>query len=573
MKYINRIKIKYFRSIYNLDIKDISSSLTVFTGKNDTGKSNILRALNLFFNNEIDPNDKLDFNRDFSKIRNKQIAESSKERKLISIEIEFNNPGSYRTLEKTFTYRKSWDRYGKLVESDWKKGVTEKAKGSANKFLNSIEYIYIPAIKDKNTFSDLLQRLKASLPKPQTLEIEKFNNEIKTYGVELKNDLRKNIGLEPTLSLPTSINELFSSLDFIIGDGIVETSLSQRGDGIRCRFIPAIINYIAKNNSTKRYIWGLEEPENSLEFAKALELSYTLEQTYSKKAQIFATSHSPAFVGEIEENSSRCIHLLIKNEKKLIENKVITRNILSNVMLDTVSEELGYIKLQKELAYKLKEHIKLLAQAKQELDKLKENIENTQNKYILLVEGSTDKKLIEKAWKILYGSNSLLPFLIHVCYSSSQIRTLLSQESLETLYPNKVFIAMFDFDTAYSDWNGLKNWDIKENDEKKGLLKKSKTGERYAFVLPIPDNRTNIASKEFGNTSMLEIELLFNDNIIKNYGRATTKKITGGTKVWNITSNTKNNIIEYLVNINNQEFAEFRKIFDLIENIQSGVYR
>ena len=109
--------------------------------------------------------------------------------------------------------------------------------------------------------------------------------------------------------------------------------------------------------------------------------------------------------------------------------------------------------------------------------------------------------------------------------------------------------------------------------QKKGLLKKSKTGERYAFVLPIPDNRTNIASKEFGNTSMLEIELLFNDNIIKNYGRATTKKITGGTKVWNITSNTKNNIIENLDNINNQEFAEFRKIFDLIENIQSGVYR
>lgn len=572
MKYINRIKIKYFRSIYNLDIKDISSSLTVFTGKNDTGKSNILRALNLFFNNEIDPNDKLDFNRDFSKIRNKQIAESSKERKLISIEIEFNNPGSYRTLEKTFTYRKSWDRYGKLVESDWKKGVTEKAKGSANKFLNSIEYIYIPAIKDKNTFSDLLQRLKASLPKPQTLEIEKFNNEIKTYGVELKNDLRKNIGLEPTLSLPTSINELFSSLDFIIGDGIVETSLSQRGDGIRCRFIPAIINYIAKNNSTKRYIWGLEEPENSLEFAKALELSNTLEQTYSQKAQIFVTSHSPAFVGEIKENSSKCIHLLIKNEKKLIENKVITRNILSNVMLDTVSEELGYIQLQKGLANKMKEHIELLEKTKKELDKLKENIENTQNKYILLVEGVTDKKLIEKAWNMLH-KGCALPFFIHICYSTSQIRTLLSQESLETLYPNKVFIAMFDFDAAYSDWNGLKKWDIKENDEKKGLLKKSKKGEKYAFVLPIPDSRTDIASKEFSNTSMLEIELLFNDQVIAQYGKATTKKITGGSEVWNITNNTKKNIGENLNNLRKEDFEEFRKIFDLIKKIQSGVYK
>ena len=174
---------------------------------------------------------------------------------------------------------------------------------------------------------------------------------------------------------------------------------------------------------------------------------------------------------------------------------------------------------------------------------------------------------------MLHGKDCPLPFFIHICYSSSQIRTLLSQESLETLYPDKVFIAMFDFDRAYSDWDGLKNWNIKEDDERIGLLKKSKKGKRYAFLLPIPNNRKNIASKKFHNTSMLEIELLFNDQVIEQYGRATTKEITGGTDVWNITSNTKKNIIENLNNLRKEDFVEFEKIFDLIKKIQSGVYR
>ena len=42
-----RIEIKNFRSIRNLSISP--AEFSVFVGKNDCGKSNILRALNLFF--------------------------------------------------------------------------------------------------------------------------------------------------------------------------------------------------------------------------------------------------------------------------------------------------------------------------------------------------------------------------------------------------------------------------------------------------------------------------------------------------------------------------------------------
>ena len=41
---IKRIEIQYFRSIYNIVIKEFSD-LNMLSGKNDVGKSNVLKAL------------------------------------------------------------------------------------------------------------------------------------------------------------------------------------------------------------------------------------------------------------------------------------------------------------------------------------------------------------------------------------------------------------------------------------------------------------------------------------------------------------------------------------------------
>lgn len=45
---IKRIKIRNFRSIVDLDIK--VDKMNILVGLNDVGKSNVLKALNLFFN-------------------------------------------------------------------------------------------------------------------------------------------------------------------------------------------------------------------------------------------------------------------------------------------------------------------------------------------------------------------------------------------------------------------------------------------------------------------------------------------------------------------------------------------
>lgn len=47
MKLIKQVEIAYFRSIYKDDLNNCSGTNVIF-GRNDAGKSNVLRALNLF---------------------------------------------------------------------------------------------------------------------------------------------------------------------------------------------------------------------------------------------------------------------------------------------------------------------------------------------------------------------------------------------------------------------------------------------------------------------------------------------------------------------------------------------
>ena len=59
---ISSIQIKNFRSIRNIIV--YPKDLNIFVGLNDAGKSNVLKALNLFFTGETDYGQKFSFKRD-----------------------------------------------------------------------------------------------------------------------------------------------------------------------------------------------------------------------------------------------------------------------------------------------------------------------------------------------------------------------------------------------------------------------------------------------------------------------------------------------------------------------------
>ena len=64
MNLIKGIDIQCFRSILNDHISDIED-FSCFIGTNNSGKSNILRALSLFFTDEPEPNTFFDIDVDY----------------------------------------------------------------------------------------------------------------------------------------------------------------------------------------------------------------------------------------------------------------------------------------------------------------------------------------------------------------------------------------------------------------------------------------------------------------------------------------------------------------------------
>ena len=95
---IERIEIQYFRSIYKVLISK-TQRLNVFTGKNDVGKSNVLKALNLFFNNCVQSDGDYTFENNYNFKRLEEVRKDTiKGKQFIQIKITFRRGKQY---EKT----------------------------------------------------------------------------------------------------------------------------------------------------------------------------------------------------------------------------------------------------------------------------------------------------------------------------------------------------------------------------------------------------------------------------------------------------------------------------------------
>lgn len=134
---------------------------------------------------------------------------------------------------------------------------------------------------------------------------------------------------------------------------------------------------------------------------------------------------------------------------------------------------------------------------------------------VVFVEGDTDKRIIERAWDKLFGDVSPR-FELVTAYAASQIRTILARGDLFAHSPQKKFVGLFDFDSAYTDWKSI-NWPIISNDSSQGLTKCHSSGAGLALLLPVPSSRSMYASERLGAASTLSIEFLFEDTDIPSH--------------------------------------------------------
>jgi AAA15 family ATPase/GTPase len=429
MKIIKQIEIKNFRSFGNRKKESYKlykiSDLNIISGANDSGKSNILRALNLFFNGHTNLNQFLDFRRDFFVKEN--YDENDIKEELITVKIWFyndrNKGKNKRQNEKAFLpsefwVSKRWKKTSQYSSSDlWSSieldFIKEKDKVINNflvkpgskelkshfkaglqkqltDFLNSIQFHYVPAIKDKSYFSHLYGELQETLWKTKTSLVETkkkdFEEAIQQETDSLMSEFKRSISednFEPVFELPSDLINLFRALVVQTGD----VDLTLRGDGIQAKLIPEILNFIAKKElsftsrniksgykAKKYFIWGFEEPENSYEYKNADLLANKFKDVFSKNAQIFITTHSFNFLSIEGENITKYRVWKDKetNSSKISKVKKDTKGILkfeSNKEFKSdwrkLEEELGFFYLNeelKELYKRQEEDLKTIAQ-------------------------------------------------------------------------------------------------------------------------------------------------------------------------------------------------------------------
>lgn len=513
MRLIKSITIRYLRSVHRLPLKEIGD-LTVFSGANDVGKSNILKTLNLFFNNQVDWLDPIDFYRDFSLRRLDEVRrESIKGKQFIRIDVEFRRPSSYSgSLPPTFTVTKWWFRDSKVPQEDnsLEKQTDElpTALGTArrmlSRFLNRVHFEYVPAIRDKQYHEHVLENLQETLittqmkpDDPILNAVRELNANIEERTRSLQADFERGTAIEASVSLPTDPKSLFRAFSVstkwqneamkAAGEE-QEVLLALRGDGIQACYVPALLNYIAENSS-EFYLWGFEEPENSVEYNLAIDLADKFREVYSKHAQIFITSHSPAFVSL---QGPRVVSYRVYTAEDTTEVAQLYA-LEDEECLHQLSEDIGLFSIQKQLHRQYLRTREKSLEAQREAERLREELARS-SMPIVYCEGKNDARALGVAWDKLFPDTEM-PFGVKHCDplpesghggagGAGTLKTFLSTVRADSPH---LAIGIFDRDQegckAYERLPAY--FDLIPDIEAKA----SQNGKAAAFLLPVPVGR------------------------------------------------------------------------------------
>jgi hypothetical protein len=357
------------------------------------GKSNVLKALNLFFNNETDYEKPLNFNEDYCKytpFKNKKAKE-------IIIELIIIAPRTYKGAQD-IKWRKVWRDSGLFEETlAFKDGTSFPRKTKLYSWLKNIRFTYVPAIRGTSYFQILLAKLHDTFVETSEAELrtagEDFIRNIKSNTEKMINEISQRLDIKSQIGFPSNLQTIFKTLDFITTEEKFNISLSNRGDGIKTRHIPSILKFISDQlNSNKgkgsiniNMIWGYEEPENNLEMSATFELAKQFID-YSNEIQILMTTHSPGFYSLKSKNPT------IVNLFKVVKPKHQDTQITGVVEQIELDNEMGIMPI---ITPYIEQKINEISELESSVKAYKQELENINNN-ILLVEGDDEVRVFSK---------------------------------------------------------------------------------------------------------------------------------------------------------------------------------
>lgn len=325
MKLIRAIEVEKFRSCDSVRLQDVGD-VTALVGPNNSGKSNVLRALHLFFNDETDPGVFIDFDVDY------RLGLASKKKKSISVCVEFELPDKFRfrkglgpvaeLLGRRFWVRKTWTLYLdepviEIREPDGRfRRVVADESDRVTHFLNLISFRYVPnrAIpaqvireQSRGVLRQLARRLLARSGRDVTPILDNMRLVAKEMVAPIAADLTRVCGgiSDLELSTPGSVFDMLSQAGFRAGVGaygqIDDTSL---GAGVQNILMFHVLYMIDQGEFQgfgwrQAAIWAVEEPESALHRHLQVRLASLL-RAYAlpsdSRFQILLTTHNDVFV-------------------------------------------------------------------------------------------------------------------------------------------------------------------------------------------------------------------------------------------------------------------------------------
>ena len=508
MKIISKVEINYFRSIYSINLLR-NNDVNVLIGGNDSGKSNILKALNLFFNNETELNTPFNFIEDLSRLREKE-ARSAKGRASIWIKVTFNNFLGWKSLPDQFSIKRTWNRYEEYPVDTYSEDLPSTTIG---RFLNRLSFHYIPAVRGRDIFSHYLNALHDALIDDEKAGFRGASvnllDAINSSTRDMSDKINKGLNIQSSIQVPEDLRELFSALDFSTKFSGYDIPLQKRGDGIQARHIPFILDFVARHSS-KQHIWAYEEPENSLELSKAFELASEFSTDFSKENQIFLTTHSPAFYDLSGPNVSKW---LVKPEDFYSTGNELHTNVTEILSGQEVDESLGIAALIATRAKELYVRINDLNKAQQQLEDKIASVAKAQ----VIVEGPSDKRILEIAFAKLFPNDECFCEFISAEGADNLTHNLKSFKTIEKKYPFPI-IGLFDNDQkGRAESKHFNMHKLVANDQFREISAEKKI---YSGMLPIVPALEKVADEckmksGFVFQIPLTIEFMFPQDVIK----------------------------------------------------------
>lgn len=448
MKIIEKVEISYFRSIYSLALSKCKD-VNILIGQNDAGKSNVLKALNLFFNNETELNSPVEFLEDLSRSRAEE-ARAAKGKTTIWIKVTFSNYENWNSLPSSFVVKRTWTRYSDQPETTTV-GNRNIPNTTLGRFLSKIAFHYVPAVRGRDIFSHYLTMLHDSLIDDEKAGISAASaglvSRINQSTEDMAHDIAARLGFESSIGMPRDLRQLFTALDFTTKFSEHNIPLKKRGDGIQARHIPFILGFVA-SQSRKNHIWGYEEPENSLEMGKAFDLADQFQSDFARTNQIFLSTHSPAFYSLSQDNVGKW---LIKScDGHAFEGHATTATPLDS--LEDFDKSVGVAALIAERAKDLHEQIEELQQSSTELKRRLQNAEMPQ----VFVEGPTDVTILKRAFDLLYPDRPPIADFISAGSAGKVVSFVLGISDLGHHYPFPIIGLLDDDHEGRSQFNQKK---------------------------------------------------------------------------------------------------------------------